>query len=309
MSHSATNSPQGLSGLLEESERKYDIGPFRVGPFKFIVNSQHPPIDRRTRIRTVLVITGSVVAALVLPSIIEDFLFQSPRTLGRFIAASGHLRLMIITPLVFFLWWKFGGRRREDRLLKDLVGLQSFGDAESRIHVRGRPSELLEFAVIRDELFEPQVFYASHRMIGVSLIMRTLLAMVGFAIAALVIEKRGWQDWWLAAVIAVPCLYLMVRGIPDTPTYYRFVPGRMDVLLFPWLLPVKPRVYNFDLRKVTLRIDLTSRKEMLIIETQPEPIEFRRDNLPDPLAFSLALARAALSTATPPDLPMDALTG
>lgn len=309
MSHPVTQSHLTPSSLLEQSERKYDIGPFRVGPFKFIVNSQHPPIDRRTRIQTVFVVAGSVVAALALPPILQELLYQSPRSLSRFIAASGHLRLMIIPPLVFFLWWKLGGRRREDRLLKDLIGLQSFDEDESRIHVRGRPSELLEFSAIRDELFEPQVFYASHRMIGVSLIARTLLAMAGFAIAAFIIEKRGWQEWWLAAAIALPCLYLMVRGTPDTPTYYRFVPGRLDVLFFPWLLPAKPRVCNLDLRKVRLRIDLTSRKNMVAIEGFEEPIEFRRDNLPDPLGFALSLSRAALSTATPPHLPMDALTG
>jgi hypothetical protein len=153
------------------------------------------------------------------------------------------------------------------------------------------------------------LFFASHRTIGVSLIGRTLLSMAAIAIGGIALEKGGLQHWWVILFIVMPALYVIVRGIPDTPTYYRFVPGRLDVLFFPWFLPAKPRVCSFNLRTVTLRIDLTSRKNMVVIENLNEPVEFRRDNLPDPLGFAIALSRAAISTATPPPLPMDALTG
>ena len=48
---------------------------------------------------------------------------------------------------------------------------------------------------------------------------------------------------------------------------------------------------------------------MIVIGSLIEPVGFNRDNLSEPLEFSMALVQAALSTATPPPLPMDALTG
>lgn len=298
-------------GLLEQSDSKYDIGPFRVGPFQFTVNYQHPPIDRRTRILTTCIVAGSMVFAFLAITGVKAWTMRAHPFIS--IAMSGfiHLALLGSPVAALFLWWHLGGRRREEQRLSELIALQTFDEQPSRISVRGRPTELMQFASIRDEFFEPQLFHTSHRMINMRIEYRVLIAgfVCIFFILFLFLSGLGHQRWWLVTLIVSSTWYLVLRGIPDAPTYYRFVPGRLDRLRFPWILRRKPEVLNLDLRHAKIRIDLASRRKMVEIKAAGWPLVLRRDNIPSPLNFSVTLARTALSTATPPPLPMDALTG
>src|SRR5436190_18739982 len=82
MSDDASIKPKRTRGLLEQSHSKHDIGPFRVGQFKFIVNYQHPPIDRRTRIITMCLIIGSMLIGQIAWLFVIAIVGHSHRIVG-----------------------------------------------------------------------------------------------------------------------------------------------------------------------------------------------------------------------------------
>lgn len=297
-------------GPLERRHAKYDVGPFRVGPFELVANYQLPPLDRRTRTITVAVVTGSVLFAIATTVALRLWIVSYHPLLGAVASGLTPAAILGSSFVALYVWGWLSFRPREKRLLAHLASLNSEEDRPARFTVRGRPSELLEFAAIRNDLFEPQTFYASHRSIGMRLEWRVLFTLLLVLIATLtVVSGATGRFWWLIYLVLPGLAYLIIRGLPVQPTYYRYVPGRMDCLRFRWFLPGKPRITSLDLRSARLRIDLTSQRDMIVVDIPPRLIALRRDSLPDPLDFALAIARFALSTATPPHLPMDALTG
>lgn len=307
------------SSLFERSDDKHDIARYKIGPLRLVANYQHPPIDRKTQIHTVFIVTASIVFAFMTPLLLRFWYWNNRVSLWGSLLTSSNIWLILIVPPVVHGWWKFGGQRREKRLMRELSAAQS-PLTDARIEIRGRPSELLRFTELRDEMFEPIVFQETHSMLGMSLQLRLILSMSVIFFASYILMRNGFQRHWWVGVTLIGIAYFILRGIPCPHKYYRFVPGRVDFFVYPWLRSIRPtKAAQFDLRGAHIRIDLTSRKEMILIAPPGDDLDnplkrtqhllFRRDNTPSPLEFSIALVRAALCTATPPPLPMDALTG
>jgi hypothetical protein len=94
------------------------------------------------------------------------------------------------------------------------------------------------------------------------------------------------------------------------PTYFRIVPGRLDVMRFNNLRNRLVGVCRLDLRKAKLLIDL--RRGVIFIDdadghTGEFPIVWMRRATRERLAYHLLLA--ALSSYQAPDLPDDKLLG
>ena len=306
--------------LLERSDDKHDVERFKVGPFRLIANYQHPPIDPRSLVHTTCVVAAATAFALIVPMLLKGWLWPGRVPFLVDLSLNSVIWLIVLTPALVNAWWKLSGREREKRRLPELASAQSPLVCETRIEIRGRPSELLRFVEIRGEMFEPQVFQETHTVLGMSLQMRMMLSCALAFGASYILMRNGFQRYWWAGFTMIVFAYFVFRGIPRPPTYYRFVPGRLDFFVFSWMKSKEPiEVVQFDLRDARIRIDLTSRKHMIRLAPrgddlddpykQANILEFRRDNTPSPLEFSLALVRAALSTASPPPLPMDALTG
>jgi|GEM_PF-2000836 len=126
---------------------------------------------------------------------------------------------------------------------------------------------------------------------------------------------------FMGATFLVFTLYLFRR-----PTYLRIVPGRVDILRMPTLGFGTPHAESLDLREPVL-VDVRTRQLVLrpVYERYPgdkasEPAKAEHAakvarqrivsfaTTPRSEAAMLTIARAAVSTAEPPELPMDRLT-
>lgn len=205
--------------------------------------------------------------------------------------------------------WSILGRRRDEARLNQLELLANTCEVEPLVLVCGRVVELLEFARLPDVGFEPRFFRAGGRFLGMSaesrfvwLVLIGILGIVGF----FGFSRPCALPWVLLLAAAWAALFYSVF---HGPTYYRVVPGRLDIMSFRTFGEWPERVKSLSLRGTQIRIDLTRTKRFITLEGHGAKYEFERADTSDPLGFALAVALGAKSTAPTPNIPMDALLG
>ncbi len=189
-------------------------------------------------------------------------------------------------------------------------------DPDVRLNCVCHPQSILRHGELQDVAFEPQVF-------------RPFLA-----------SSLPWTRWLLVAAISVVTflvlvltLYVLIGGGPYVgqgaggaavaagvatamflwPTYYRVVPGRLDVMEFSSLGRIPVRVTRYDLADAWLEIDLI--RDVVVIghyDERGEPYtdaELSVGMMRRRTEFAHALLLAAISTHEAPPLPDDALLG
>lgn len=92
------------------------------------------------------------------------------------------------------------------------------------------------------------------------------------------------------------------------PTYFRIVPGRLDVLAYGLLGHGKPQLASIDLRTSRLLVD--TNRDMVIVEREgQEAVSLTFAGVPDRLGFARSVLEAARCTVPTPPLPEDELVG
>jgi hypothetical protein len=160
--------------------------------------------------------------------------------------------------------------------------------------------------------FEPRIFRVpfatgfTSGMIAVGSVFTLLLAAILHWAAIQLGFRAGWGDFcyaeFLAAFLAVAYTVEWLR-----PTYFRVVPGRLDVMRFGPFLRGPARRQSLDLRRADLLIDL--RKSVLFVDLDDSKHDFAIAFLRDRTRFAYYLLLAAISTFEPAELPDDALLG
>jgi len=203
-----------------------------------------------------------------------------------------------ILPIAFFAILIIRRRRGRDSTPKS-------ADASCRIHALHFTRLLDRFEPLRDEVFEPESVQAPiptperwWEWLGV-----LVLAVTGFILAGLIPILRS-PPLAMGAAGAMGTLGLAALGV-WRQTWYRFSPGRLDVLVFrPW----SDRAFRsrcYDLRTPRILIDLRWRRMVLDGDGTRETIPLGGIWAMDRAAY--LILRAAISTAPTPPVPADRL--
>jgi hypothetical protein len=184
-------------------------------------------------------------------------------------------------------------------------------DERARLRCVGLPQELAKWGELRDAPFEPLVFtgWFTHRLPPFMRAMVAVLTVPAFIVAHLMIS--GLTSLWTREEIVLKLwlALLSARGIVSWlwPTYFRVVPGRLDVMRFSNIRGRAVATRHFDLRKARILVDL--RRNVVFIDEDGDSEEFAIGLMPGRTRFAHALFWAALSTHEPPPLPENELLG
>jgi hypothetical protein len=175
----------------------------------------------------------------------------------------------------------------------------------ARLNAFGLPEELAPLAELRDTSFEPVIM---ERMMAEWSMVR--IVVLGCALA---ISLRLLLDLLTPGLagpvgsLSYPIGLLIVWLIQRLrPTYYRIVPGRMDIMRFSVLTNRATILDRWDLRNahITVRFE-RQRVGLGMSETK----HVRLFGLAEPHRFVAAVFQGAISTHEAPPLPDDALLG
>lgn len=175
----------------------------------------------------------------------------------------------------------------------------------SRLTASGRADELHPIAVLTDVPFEPAIFtkvvsdgpFAS--LCAVILFISTCFWDMGARLFG------AWFPFFLIVFTIYGLPYLLQRF---APTYYRIVPGRLDVLRGAFL---GSRLYvqqSCDLRVAGIEVRFNDRFARLALPNS-KPITLTLSCIDEPYRFVESLFRAAVCTHPAPPVPDDALLG
>ena len=188
-----------------------------------------------------------------------------------------------------------------------------------RLATVGSPRQLDRWGVLADAHFEPVFFSATlvqpfaGAMTAVAIVLAIpVIAAVAAAMSYIMNEPFGrvlGSGGGGMAFLSGGIVTLWIVGWL-WPTYFRIVPGRLDVMRFNNLLNRPVSVERYNLRTAKLLIDL--RRGVIFVDesdgrTGEFPIVWMRRSTRERLAYHLLLA--AMSSYEAPDLPDDKLLG
>lgn len=201
-------------------------------------------------------------------------------------------------------WVYLNNKHKPDRILtREETSPIALG---ARVQVVGDLRELSHFADIEDAPFEPIIverFYAASSMAFVVIVGIFIGAVIQYAIQHFLKSTLGLAN-------AGQMLGFVLAWIPARlfPVYYRFVPGRLDVLRFSMFTGKAILLSRIDLRSGMVRVSFAKRKAE--IETsEGQFLEIRLWTLAEPFRFVKGLVQAAINTHPAPPLPDDQLLG
>jgi hypothetical protein len=179
----------------------------------------------------------------------------------------------------------------------------------------GSPDEVRDWE-LRDIPFEPILFRGSFaqpfspRMKLATLLLIPAAASLGHLLLLLLVPiqfRSGRLPFSPAVSLWVGIVAALALVAWLCPTYFRVVPGRLDVMgFFPWRANAQ-RYESYDLRRATICVDLQCR--VVAINDGARSVEFGIRFMRDSKQFARALFAAALCSWDPPPLPQDDLLG
>jgi hypothetical protein len=183
--------------------------------------------------------------------------------------------------------------------------IPKFADPARRIHVLLPPRAVLRNRSLHDDDFEPealQAFLPAPRRWWEWLLLAAM-CVAGFMLALRIFGVRPMQmaigGAGLAGVLGLAALGVWRQ------TWFRFSPGRMDILEFRPFRQTPTSARSYDLRSAPIVLDPVWRRMVIDADGRAESV-----SLGGFWRFDLAIhhiLRAAVSTAPTPDLPMDRL--
>ena len=203
------------------------------------------------------------------------------------------------------------------RYLRRFRDLPTQPEAGVRLVVVGLPQQINQCGELSDVPFEPAVFSAAlaqrfSKPMRFVAITATFPAVVVAHYFCNYLAGKPFSDWsggafftlWSGGILAV-CFAVWLW-----PTYFRIVPGRLDVMRFNNLLNRPVAIEHYNLRTAKVLVDL--RRGVIFVDeesgrTGEFPIVWMRRRTRERLAYHLLLA--ALSSYEAPELPDDKLLG
>ena len=181
-------------------------------------------------------------------------------------------------------------------------------DDTQRLNCVGHQQQILQHGRLHDVPFEPAVFSATFSYKWSLSMFLTFLLLLPPAAAAFFVGMpfvRSALALYVmmtvgVAALAAGCLW---------PTYFRVVPGRLDILRYNAITGKAALVEHFDLRVARILVDLRSLGVLLEQNDRVTRCETRAMRERNRQRFGYYLFLAALSTHESPKLPDDSLLG
>jgi hypothetical protein len=185
-------------------------------------------------------------------------------------------------------------------------------DEAARLRCVGCRPQLERHGPLTDLAFEPAVFHSLfvQSPMRFQVVVFILLLIPAFAamhfFLALFMGKPQWSWLFLTKIWLAIGMALWFMGWM-WPTYFRVVPGRLDVMRFSNLRGRPIATSRYDLRRSKITVDL--RRSILFIDGEDGQADFTFLLMRERDRFGYYILLGALSTHRPPPLPDDALLG
>jgi hypothetical protein len=241
--------------------------------------------------------------------------------------ATGVVLLLFAFGGIFILMWvagRFRKHRTEQRNRKWPPDDVEDSPFESRITCYGMPQQLHRAASIRDTPFEPVIVQASRQFaVGDTTKMMAELGFMAATVAAAYLIGRGlkhalplpWASWYASTLdhpliwplALTPVAGLMLRNA--FPTYYRVVPGHLEIVNYNFggTHPVRIKTIPLRLAKVTVRHHELNISVRHLPAGVVHMITLR--DMREPNRLAEAIMRGAISTAEAQRVPAENLLG
>ncbi|MBI5764559.1 MAG: hypothetical protein HZA51_13655 [Planctomycetes bacterium] len=178
----------------------------------------------------------------------------------------------------------------------------------ARISITGHPSEIRRLSVPQNVAFEPIIFQRGYAGAPVWL-MGILGCCVGAAIIAIISVFVP-----VAGEIMIVSGFAPFLGIPIlwgvsllAPTYYRIIPGQLDIMQFSPLMKRVRLFSRWNLRDARIHVRFDKEKVEICSHGRDESVHLR--GISEPYKFIEALLMGALSTHPAGPVPIDRLLG
>lgn len=297
--------------MLPESERDFilreDEGLYIIGAQRLVANSGAPPLSASLQwMRIGADFVGLLVSVLAM--VIIHGLF-APQPLGFTLIAICLIFALTDRARVLIQGYSFRSAGRAAPAARLLLKRRENETAPApvRIIVVARPIDLLPFAELADAGFPPLVFQAAP---GGMWLRRNygLIAILSPAILFLL----GYGGFWLllapAILLLAPLIAWQFAASVMRPTYYRLIPGRLDVLHGARLRSAVAVADSIELRRAEVRVNCYAVDEFITIRTDSgKTMRLPKTVARDPAGLAQAVVRAALCTAETPPTPTDRL--
>ena len=184
-------------------------------------------------------------------------------------------------------------------------------DNLARLCCVGLPADLRKCGEFPDVPFGPLIFtgWFTYRLSPFMKVIVAILTLPAFSVAHLMIAGAT-NPWTLSDFVFKAWLALMTARMIVAwlwPTYFRVVPGRLDIMCFSTLRARAISTERFDLRKAKIVVDL--RRNVVFLDEGERTAELAIGLMFGRTRFAHALFWAALSTRLPPPLPEHELLG
>jgi hypothetical protein len=184
-----------------------------------------------------------------------------------------------------------------------MAGLPLRTDENVRLRCVGARRVVERYGQLADQAFEPAFFNASLAAPFTTAMKIAWWTTVLAALLLINVPQYG-ALWWLIAAPLVGHGVILLLW----PTYFRVVPGRLDVLRYRPFRKHATLLAQYPLREARLLVHL--RKWLLVIECPGrERVLLPIARVPHRSRLAWELLRAAVSTHTPGPLPEDELLG
>lgn len=192
------------------------------------------------------------------------------------------------------------------------------GDRGSRVKLIASEAMLKQFGYPSLDPFEPKLFRVFGAVRGEKWLRRTI-AVASFVMCIFALALLRGHGRLSASAFTGPMpisldfqVGLLAAFMPSVvlwPTYFRVVPGRLDVLKYSMLGSGKPEVQKVDLRQGRLSVEAATGRLRIDLPSGERLYTQFHGSSSNKIEFAKAIAEAAISPHPTPPLPDDELVG
>lgn len=217
---------------------------------------------------------------------------------------------MVVAVTVSWSWLRRRGLARAPEWVDRAIATQT--DQRFRLRLAAGNRDAFALRTLSDDPFEPRLFNLwfalPRRRLLAGLVLVFFVTSWNACITMTIVSSPGIKSPPALQVLLPLVTIAAVGTLFAFPTYFRIVPGRLDVMQYFALSRSKPSISKFDLRSSRVLVDLN--RDVILIEPSDGPVRILRvGSVVDRIGLARAIFEAARSTHPAPPLPDDALLG